>query len=344
MQPKVLYKPHSREEVILGPEAKVDQVILGLETSCDETAAAIVLNGRKVLADVVSSQIEDHKIYGGVVPEVAARKHLESINLVINEALSQAKMNIDQITAVACTVGPGLVGALLVGVSAAKAIAFAKNIPFIGINHLKAHVCANYIETDLEPPFICLLVSGGHTQIIYVKNYREQEIIGQTRDDAAGEAYDKVARLIDFPYPGGPNLDKAALNGNIKAYELPFAKVDDFDFSFSGMKTAVLRLIQKEKVLLNKQDLAASFQEIMTEMLLQKTLQASNQFNINKIVLAGGVAANSGLRAKFLNLPDKYTVLVPPLKFCTDNAAMVASAGYFVDGCYDLDTEVFSRV
>jgi N6-L-threonylcarbamoyladenine synthase len=261
----------------------------------------------------------------------------------MDEAFEQAGISTDKIDAVACTVGPGLVGALLVGVSAAKALSFAKNIPFIGVNHLNAHVCANYIETELEPPFLCLLVSGGHTQIIKVESYLEQTIIGQTRDDAAGEAYDKVARLLNFPYPGGPNLDKAASNGNTKAYSLPIAKVENYDFSFSGLKTAVLRLLQKEKGNINQSDLAASFQEVMTEMLLRKTLQASEEYNLKKLVLAGGVAANSGLRSKFLNLSDDYTVFVPPLKYCTDNAAMVASAGYFVDGYYNLDIEVFSR-
>ncbi|MGD9581333.1 MAG: tRNA (adenosine(37)-N6)-threonylcarbamoyltransferase complex transferase subunit TsaD [Vampirovibrionia bacterium] len=338
-----LYKPLTKQKVSVGPEVSTDQYILGLETSCDETAAAIVLNGRKVLSNVVSSQIDIHQVYGGVVPEVAAREHLESINIVIDEALKQAQIKPDDLTAVASTVGPGLVGALLVGVSAAKALCFAKDIPFIGVNHLKAHVCANYLDTDLEPPFICLLVSGGHTQIIIVKSYGTQEILGQTLDDAAGEAYDKVARLMDFPYPGGPNLDKAAKEGDMFAYQLPVAKVEGYNFSFSGLKTAVLRLMQQNKGNINPEDFSASFQEVMTETLLAKTLKASDEYGIKTLVLAGGVAANSGLRAKFLSLDDSYKVFVPPLKYCTDNAAMVASAGYFVEGYYNLDFEVFSR-
>lgn len=343
MSLKELFKPVSGKTLQIGPNAGCDQLILGLETSCDETAAAVVLNGRKVLSNVISSQIDIHQVYGGVVPEVAAREHLESINIVIDEALKKAGITADDLTAVATTVGPGLVGALLVGVSAAKALCFAKDLPFIGVNHLKAHVCANYLETELEPPFICLLVSGGHTQIIIVKSYSEQEILGQTLDDAAGEAYDKVARLMDFPYPGGPNLDKAAKLGDIKAYKLPVPKVEGYNFSFSGLKTAVLRLMQQNKGNIDPNNFSASFQEVMTEMLLAKTLKASKEFNINTLVLAGGVAANSGLRSKFQRLSDQYKVFVPPLVYCTDNAAMVASAGYFVDGYYNLDIEVFSR-
>lgn len=343
MQAQIIYKPLSNEKVLLGPESPGEQYVLGIETSCDETAAAVVMNGRKVLSNVVSSQIEDHKIFGGVVPEVAARKHLESINIVIKEALEKAGLNIDKITAISVTVGPGLVGALLVGVCAAKSLSFAKDIPFIGINHLHAHVCANYLETDLTPPFICLLVSGGHTQLMLVKSYREQEIIGQTLDDAAGEAYDKVARLLGFPYPGGQNLDKAAALGDRFAYKLPIPKTEELNFSFSGLKTAVLRLIQQEKNNLSQENLAASFQEIMTEILLTKALVASSKLNINTFVLAGGVAANSRLREKFFNLPETYKVYAPDLVYCTDNAAMVASAGYFVSGYNNLDVEVFSR-
>lgn len=340
---KTLTKPVSDQQVKIGPGNKADQLILGLESSCDETAAAVVLNGRTVLSNIVSSQIKDHQPYGGVIPEIAARKHLESINIVIDEALKKAHVSISDIAAVSATIGPGLVGALLVGMSAAKAVAFANDIPLIGINHLKAHVCANYLDTELEPPFICLLVSGGHTQLLLVESYLDQKIIGQTVDDAAGEAYDKVARLMQFPYPGGPNLDKAAGKGNRQAYQLPMAKVDGYNFSFSGLKTAVLRLMQKEKDNLVPDDLAASFQEVMTKMLLRKTLKVSQEYGINTLVLAGGVAANSGLREKFTALQGDYNIFIPPLKFCTDNAAMVASAGYFVDGYYDLDSEVFSR-
>ena len=343
MNHKTLYKPLTNEQILIGPDIKEDQLILALETSCDETAAAVVLNGRKVLSNVIYSQIEEHKVYGGVVPEVAARRHLESINMVIDESLKQADIPVDKITAVSSTAGPGLVGALLVGVSAAKSIAFAKNIPFIGINHLKAHVCANYIDTELEPPFLCLLVSGGHTQIIKVNSYLEQEIIGHTVDDAAGEAYDKVARLLNFPYPGGPNLDKAASKGDKFAYKLPKAKVDGYNFSFSGLKTAVLRLIQKEKNNIDINNMAASFQELVTEMLLEKLLDAASEYKLNTLVLAGGVAANSGLRDKFIAHKPDYNIFVPPLGYCTDNAAMVGAAAYFVDGYSNMDFEVFSR-
>jgi N6-L-threonylcarbamoyladenine synthase len=343
MSYKLLTKPLSGEQIAIGPDVNSDQLMLALETSCDETAAAVVLNGRKVLSSVISSQIDIHQVYGGVVPEVAARQHLESINFVIDEALKKAGITINDVTAVSATLGPGLVGALLVGVSAAKAIAFAKNIPFIGVNHLKAHVCANYLDTELEPPFLCLLVSGGHTQLIYVKSYLDQHIIGQTVDDAAGEAYDKVARLLNYPYPGGPNIDKAAKNGNKKAYDLPISRVEGYNFSFSGLKTAVLRLLQKHRGDINSDDLSASFQEVVTEALLRKTLEASKEFNLNTLVLAGGVAANSGLRDKFFNLKDKYNVYAPPFAYCTDNAAMIGSAAYFVEGYYDLDVEVFSR-
>jgi N6-L-threonylcarbamoyladenine synthase len=343
MTSKILYKPITNTPVEIGPDNPADQLILGLETSCDETAAAVVQNGRKVLSNVISSQIDIHQVYGGVVPEVAARHHLESINFVIDEALNKAGVSIDQITAISATVGPGLVGALLVGVAAAKSIAMAKNIPFTGVHHLKAHVCANYLETQLTPPFLCLLVSGGHTQLIHVKTYLEQEIIGHTVDDAAGEAYDKVARLLNYPYPGGPNIDKAATKGNPKAYALPISQVDKYNFSFSGLKTAVLRLIQKEKGNINPDDLSASFQEVITTTLLNKTLAASREFNLKTIVLAGGVAANKGLRNKFFCLGEPYKVFAPPLSFCTDNAAMIAAAGYFVEGYNNLDVEVFSR-
>lgn len=343
MQSKILYKPLSKEKIIIGPDNSSDQFILGIETSCDETAAAIVLNGRTVLSSFISSQIEDHKQYGGVIPEIAARMHLDSINIVIEEALNIANIPLDKVSAVTSTAGPGLVGALLVGVCAAKTISFVKDIPFIGINHLKAHVCANYINTDLQPPFICLLVSGGHTQIILVKTYLEQEIIGQTVDDAAGEAFDKVARLLGYPYPGGPNLEKASKDGDKFYYKLPKAKVEGYNFSFSGLKTAALRLIQQEKDNLIKENMAASFQEVITETLFIKTLAASQQYNINTLVLAGGVAANTALREKFFNLDNNYKVYAPELLYCTDNAAMVASAGYFVEGYTNLDMEVFSR-
>lgn len=345
---KEFKKPISGKSVFIGPDAKEDIIILAIESSCDETACAIVKNGREVLANVVASQIKTHKEFGGVVPEVAAREHLESINLVIDETFKQANLKPEDITAIAATVGPGLVGCLLVGLNAAKALAVVHDKPFIGVNHLNAHVCANYIDTNLEPPFIALLVSGGHTQIIKVNSYLEQEIIGGTIDDATGEAYDKVARLVGISYPGGPNLDKMAKEGNPKAFKLPEAKVDGFDFSFSGLKTAVVQLVQKlkqESLELPKEDIAASFQECITSTLLKKTVKAAESIKAKQIVLAGGVAANSEIRRKFFELEEQgYKIYAPAMKYCTDNAAMIASSAYFLANTYDnLDIEVFSR-
>ena len=333
-----------------------DNIIMAIESSCDETACAVVKNGREVLANVVASQIKTHKLYGGVIPEIAAREHLQAINVVIEEAFEQSGLRPEDITAFAGTVGPGLVGALLVGLNAAKTLALAYDKPFIGINHLNAHIAANYIDTDLEPPFIALLISGGHTQIIDVKSYKEQEIIGETIDDAVGEAYDKVARLIGLPYPGGPMLDKLANEGNPKAHILPVAKVGKYDFSLSGIKTAVLRLTQKVKQEhgidtfelespLTK-DICASFQENISKTLLKKVKMALEERGYNQVVLAGGVAANSEIRRKFFNLEkDGYRVNAPLLKYCTDNAAMVASCAYFNENTFDdINVEVFSRV
>lgn len=340
--------PITDKSVFIGPDSKEDIIILAVESSCDETACAIVKNGREVLANVVASQIKTHKEFGGVVPEVAAREHLESINLVIDETFKQANIKPQDLTAIAATVGPGLVGCLLVGLNAAKALAVVYDKPFIGVNHLNAHVCANYIDTDLKPPFIALLVSGGHTQIIKVDSYMEQSIIGETIDDATGEAYDKVARLIGITYPGGPNLDKMAKEGNPKAFKLPDAKVEGFDFSFSGLKTAVLQLTQrlkKENPELPKEDIAASFQECITSTLLKKTVKAAKSIGAKQIVLAGGVAANSEIRRKFFNLENEgYKIYAPAMKYCTDNAAMIGSSAYFLANIYDsLAIEVFSR-
>lgn len=333
-----------------------DNIIMAIESSCDETACAVVKNGREVLANIVASQIKTHKLYGGVIPEIAAREHLQAINVVIEEAFEQSGLKPEDITAFAGTVGPGLVGALLVGLNAAKTLALAYDKPFIGINHLNAHIAANYIDTDLEPPFIALLISGGHTQIIDVKSYAEQEIIGETIDDAVGEAYDKVARLIGLPYPGGPMLDKLANEGNPKAHILPVAKVGKYDFSLSGIKTAVLRLTQKVKQEhgidtfelespLTK-DICASFQENISKTLLKKVKMALEERGYKQVVLAGGVAANSEIRRKFFNLEkDGYRVNAPLLKYCTDNAAMVASCAYFNENTFDdINVEVFSRV
>lgn len=342
----------SQKIVKIGEDSGYDNYIMAVETSCDETACAIVKNGREVLSNIVASQIKTHEKYGGVIPEIAAREHLETINIVIDEALEQsfkqADLKPEDITAFAGTVGPGLVGCLLVGLNAAKTLALVHDKPFIGINHLNAHVCANYIDTDLKPPFIALLISGGHTQIIEVKSHSEQKIIGETIDDAVGEAYDKVARLIGLPYPGGPLLDKLAKEGNPHAYKLPDAKVEGYDFSFSGLKTAVLRLVQKLKQEGNDtftNDVCASFQETVSETLLKKVKAALKETGYKQVVLAGGVAANSEIRRKFFELEKEgYRVNAPAMKYCTDNAAMIASCAYFSTNTFDdINIEVFSR-
>jgi len=339
--------PISNSKVLLGPDTGKDIIILATETSCDETACAIVKNGREVLANVIATQIKTHRQYGGVVPEVAAREHLEAINLVIDEAISQAGISPDKVDAIAATAGPGLVGALLVGFNAAKALSLAYDKPFIAVNHLNGHVCANYIATDLKPPFVCLLVSGGHTQIIKVESYDKQEILGETIDDAVGEAYDKVARLMGLEYPGGPNLDKLAQIGDKNRFKLPEAKVGEYDFSFSGLKTAMLRLIQglEKEGELPKADIAASFQEAVSKVLLKKTLRIAEKYDIKTVALAGGVAANSEIRRKFFELQEQgYKVYAPPMVYCTDNASMIASSAYFLSNISDdLDKEVFSR-
>ena len=322
-------------------------IILGLESSCDETAAAIVKDGREVLANVVSSQIKIHEKFGGVIPEVAAREHLNAINLVIKEAYKQAEITPNEIDAFASTVGPGLVGCLLVGMNAAKTLSLVHNKPYLGVNHLNAHVCANFIDTDLKPPFVCLLVSGGHSQIIYVEDYDKQEILASTIDDAVGEVYDKVARLCSIPYPGGILLDKMAANGNKNAFNFPEAKVKKDEFSFSGLKTAVLREVKKfQPEELPKEDIAASFQYRIADTLIKKTLNFANKLNCKNIALAGGVAANSELRKKMEELKQKgYNTYAPQLKYCTDNASMVASCAYFnpIKCKNSLLLEVFSR-
>lgn len=341
----------TKKNIEIGPESGYDNYIMAIESSCDETACAIVKNGREVIANVVASQIKTHAKFGGVIPEIAAREHLDSINIVIEEAFSQAKdiagINPEDITAFAGTVGPGLVGCLLVGLNAAKTLALVYDKPFIGVNHLNAHLCGNYIDTELKPPFMALLVSGGHTQIIDVKSYSEQYILGETIDDAVGEAYDKVARLIGLPYPGGPRLDKLAQEGNPKAFHLPEAKVDGYNFSFSGLKTAVLRLVKSfdgKEMPVN--DICASFQECVSSTLLKKLKHAAQEKNYKQIVIAGGVAANSEIRRKIFDLEKEgYSVFAPPMKYCTDNAAMVASCAYFNTNTFDdINVEVFSRV
>ena len=347
----VKHKLFSNEPVEIGPNSGYDNYIMAIESSCDETACAIVKNGREVIANVVASQIKTHAQFGGVIPEIAAREHLDSINIVVEETFRQAKENAgispEDITAFAGTAGPGLVGCLLVGLNAAKTLALVYDKPFIGVNHLNAHLCGNYIDTELKPPFIALLVSGGHTQIIDVKSYSGQHIIGETIDDAVGEAYDKVARLIGLPYPGGPKLDKMAQAGKPQAFHLPQAKVEEFDFSFSGLKTAVLRLVKSfDGKELPVEDICASFQECVSSTLVKKVKKALEQSGYKQVAIAGGVAANSEIRKKMFALADEgYQVFAPPMKYCTDNAAMVASCAYFNTNTFDdIDVEVFSRV
>lgn len=315
---------------------------LAVETSCDETAAAVVANGRNVLSNVVLSQIEVHQQFGGVVPEVAARHHLETVNFVIDKAITESGISPRDLAGIAFTAGPGLIGTLLTGASAAKAYSWAYDLPLVSVDHLLAHVCANYIDSDLEPPFVALLVSGGHTQIVYFSSYGEGRIVGQTLDDASGEAYDKVARLLGLGYPGGPVIDKLAQSGNPKAFPFPEGVVSGYDFSFSGLKTAVLRTVEKLSPPYPQADLAASFQDAVTRVLVKKTIAACKEFNAPRIVLAGGVAANQTLRRKFQELAP-VPVYTPAMKFCTDNAAMVAAAAFFCGKKSDLHAEVYSR-
>jgi len=310
-------------------------ICLAIETSCDETSAAVTC-GRDVLSNVISSQIEVHKIYGGVVPEIASRHHVENISPVIKQALDDAKINFSDIDFVATTYGPGLVGALLVGLSTAKAIAFALDKPFVGVHHITGHISANYIESEwLEPPFICLVVSGGHTELVHVKTYVDYEVIGRTRDDAAGEAFDKIARALGLGYPGGPAIDKAASQGKDDAYSFPRVRFpNSLDFSFSGLKTAVLNHMNKIKMAgeeINIPDLAASFQKAVVDILIENTISASKQTGINRIALAGGVAANSLLRKTFIAETQKKGIKFscPTPVLCTDNAAMIGCSAYY---------------
>lgn len=307
-----------------------DIIILGIESSCDETSVAIVKNGREVLSNVINTQISIHELYGGVVPEIASRNHVENISPVMKEALKEANIEIDDVDGIACTYGPGLVGALLVGVSYAKALSYAANKPLIGVNHIQGHIAANYITyKDLKPPFLTLLISGGNTQLVLVKDYTEFEILGKTRDDAVGEAFDKIARVIGLGYPGGPKMDKLAQDGTPNI-DLPKVHIEGLDFSFSGLKTAIINLHHKTPDI-NKADLAASFEKDVAEILLDNTKKAVKETNINKIALAGGVSANSYIRKAFKELEENEDIKVyyPELKLCTDNAAMIASAGYY---------------
>lgn len=311
--------------------------ILAIESSCDETAAAVVVNGREVRSNVISSQIDLHTLYGGVVPEIASRKHIEKINQVIEEALAKAEMTLDDIDAIAVTYGPGLVGALLVGVAEAKAISFARNIPLIGVHHIEGHISANYIENkELEPPFLCLVVSGGHTHLVRVADYGKYEILGKTRDDAAGEAFDKVARAIGLGYPGGPKIEKAAHEGNPEAIAFPRAKVADgvYDFSFSGLKSAVLNYLNGAKMKneeVNAADVAASFQKSVIDVLVEHAMHAVDEYGMDKFAIAGGVASNGTLRKAMEEACAKKGVKFyhPSPILCTDNAAMIGAAGYY---------------
>ncbi|OZU87387.1 tRNA (adenosine(37)-N6)-threonylcarbamoyltransferase complex transferase subunit TsaD [Virgibacillus indicus] len=312
---------------------KNDINILGIETSCDETAVAIVKNGREIISNVVASQIESHKRFGGVVPEIASRHHVEQMTIVLEEAISKSKLDWDDIDAVAVTEGPGLVGALLVGVNSAKALAFAKQKPLIGVHHIAGHIYANRLVSEFQFPMLALIVSGGHTELVLMKEHGNYEVIGETRDDAAGEAYDKVARMLKLPYPGGPQIDRLAAMGE-ETIDFPRAWLEDdsYDFSFSGLKSAVINKIHNAKQRgeqLKDEDIAASFQASVIDVLTKKTVRAAKEFNVKQVIVAGGVAANKALRAeletqfKTLEIP----LVIPPLKLCTDNAAMIAAAG-----------------
>lgn len=312
---------------------KKETIILGIETSCDETSVAVVKNGTTILANVVASQIESHKRFGGVVPEIASRHHVEQITIVLEEALQEAGITMEEIDAIAVTEGPGLVGALLIGVAAAKALAFAYQKPLIGVHHIAGHIYANRLVQEMEFPLLALVVSGGHTELIYMKDHGSYEIIGETRDDAAGEAYDKVARVLQLPYPGGPHIDRLAHEGQ-PSYALPkiWLEEDSYDFSFSGLKTAVINTVhnaeQKGETII-RENLAASFQKSVVDVLVGKTVKAAQEYNVKQVLVAGGVAANKGLRTRLeqefqqLQIP----LAIPPLALCTDNAAMIAAAG-----------------
>lgn len=306
-----------------------DILTLGIESSCDETSASIVRNGREVLSNVINSQIEIHKQFGGVVPEIASRNHVEAISNVTEEALEKAGITWKDIDLISCTYGPGLVGALLVGVSYAKGLSYALKKPLIGTNHIEGHIAANYItHPELQPPFLCMVISGGHTHLIHIKDYNNFEILGKTRDDAIGEAFDKVARVIGLGYPGGPKIDALAKEGN-PTIEMPKTHLDNLDFSFSGIKTHIINLHHKDPDM-NHADLCASFEKAVTEILLENTKKAAEGLNIKTIALAGGVSANSYIRSSFLKLEEEgYRIYYPDPVLCTDNAAMIASSGYY---------------
>ena len=314
-----------------------DTLILAIESSCDETAASVVKNGRCVLSNIISSQIAIHTLYGGVVPEIASRKHIEKINQVVEAALKEADVTLDDIDAIGVTYGPGLVGALLVGVAEAKAIAYAKKKPLVGVHHIEGHVSANYIEhPDLEPPFLCEIISGGHTHLVIVKDYGSFEILGRTRDDAAGEAFDKVARAIGLGYPGGPKIDKLAKERNPHAIDFPRAHMEDapYDFSFSGVKSAVLNHLNKCRMTgepIVEADIAASFQQAVVDVLVDNAIRAAKDYHMDRLAIAGGVASNGALRAAMEAACEKESIRFyrPSPIFCTDNAAMIGVAAYY---------------
>ena len=314
-----------------------DTLILAIESSCDEPAASVVKNGRCVLSNIISSQIAIHTLYGGVVPEIASRKHIEKINQVVEAALKEADVTLDDIDAIGVTYGPGLVGALLVGVAEAKAIAYAKKKPLVGVHHIEGHVSANYIEhPDLEPPFLCEIISGGHTHLVIVKDYGSFEILGRTRDDAAGEAFDKVARAIGLGYPGGPKIDKLAKEGNPHAIDFPRAHMEDapYDFSFSGVKSAVLNHLNKCRMTgepIVEADIAASFQQAVVDVLVDNAIRAAKDYHMDRLAIAGGVASNGALRAAMEAACEKEGIRFyrPSPIFCTDNAAMIGVAAYY---------------
>lgn len=322
--------------------------ILAIESSCDETAAAVVRNGREVLSNVIYSQIDLHTLYGGVVPEIASRKHIEKVNQVIEEALRQSDRKLEEMDAIAVTYGPGLVGALLVGVSVAKAISFATKIPLVGVHHIEGHISANYIENkDLEPPFICLVVSGGHTHLVKVTGYGKYEILGRTRDDAAGEAFDKVARAIGLGYPGGPKIDKVSREGNPEAIHFPRAKVDEniYDFSFSGLKSAVLNYINSAEMkgeTISVPDVAASFQQAVVDVLVEHSMEAVRRNGLKRFAIAGGVASNTALREAMRAACEQNGIefFHPSPILCTDNAAMIGAAGYY-DYCNGIRSDYY---
>lgn len=311
-----------------------DVYILGIESSCDETSASVVKNGTDEIATVISSQIDIHKSYGGVVPEIASREHVKNITMVIEECLEQAKLSLDDISAIAVTYGPGLIGSLLVGIEAAKTLALAHDKALIGIHHITGHIYSNNLVKELEFPLLALIISGGHTELLYMKDRFSHELLGATLDDAVGECYDKVARVMGIPYPGGPKIDKLAQNGE-HSYDLPVPMKDDsLNFSFSGLKSAVLNLVNKEKMAgreINSEDLAKSFQDVVVESLATKTKKALETKDVKRFIIAGGVAANSAIRAKMEDLAKEKNIefLAPPIKYCTDNAAMIASAAYY---------------